>query len=111
MFAATSVLNAASYAPGLVPGGIATIFGMRMGGSQARVLVNGRLTQTLFSNDTQINFVVPADLAEAEILIERNGQGDPEVVHDDEDPAQLHIFPFGEGFKREHQSDKNKDSR
>ena len=39
VFAAGSVLNAASYVPGLVPGSIATIFGTRLGGQNAHVLV------------------------------------------------------------------------
>ena len=49
VFAATSVLNAASYVPGLVPGGIATIFGTRMGGQNACVLINGITAQLLFA--------------------------------------------------------------
>jgi uncharacterized protein (TIGR03437 family) len=61
-FAAGSVLNAASYAPGLVPGGIGSIFGVRLGGSNARVLINGTTAQLLFGNDGQLNFVVPAEV-------------------------------------------------
>jgi uncharacterized protein (TIGR03437 family) len=61
VFTAASVLNAASYVPGLVPGGIATIFGTRMGGQNAHVLINGNTAQLLFGSDGQLNFVVPSD--------------------------------------------------
>jgi uncharacterized protein (TIGR03437 family) len=60
VFAAAGVLNAASYVPGLVPGGIATIFGARLGGQNARVVIGGQTAQLLFGNDGQLNFVVPA---------------------------------------------------
>jgi uncharacterized protein (TIGR03437 family) len=62
VFAAGSVLNAASYVPGLVPGGIATIFGTRLGGQNARVLINGQTAQLLFGDDSQLNFVAPAGI-------------------------------------------------
>jgi hypothetical protein len=42
---------------------------------------------------------VPADLVDIEILVEGNRQGDPEVIHDVENPAQFHIFSFGERLK------------
>jgi uncharacterized protein (TIGR03437 family) len=60
VFTAGAVLNAASYVPGLVPGGIASIFGTRLGGQNARVLINGSTASLLFGNDNQLNFVVPA---------------------------------------------------
>jgi len=61
VFTANAVLNAASYVPGLVPGGIATIFGTRMGGQNAHVLINGNTAQLLFGSAGQLNFVVPSD--------------------------------------------------
>lgn len=71
-FSAGSVVNAASYAPGLTPGGIATIFGTNMGGTNARVSIGGRTAQVLFANRDQVNFVVPADVPSgtAEILVQ-----------------------------------------
>jgi uncharacterized protein (TIGR03437 family) len=62
VFTASAVLNAASYVPGLAPGGIATIFGTRLGGQNARVLINGATASLLFGNDNQLNFIVPADI-------------------------------------------------
>lgn len=61
LFAANAILNAASYVSGLVPGGIATIFGSNLGGQNAKVFVNGESVQILFGNATQINFVVPQE--------------------------------------------------
>jgi len=56
-FAASSVVNAASFRPGITPGGIATIFGANLAG--AKVTVEGRATQVFYSDDRQINFEVP----------------------------------------------------
>ena len=58
-FSGTSVVNAASFTPGLSAGGIATIFGASLSG--ARVTINGRAAQVFFSNARQINFYVPLD--------------------------------------------------
>ncbi|HYI93475.1 MAG TPA: hypothetical protein VEX68_08020 [Bryobacteraceae bacterium] len=75
IFAPTSILNAASFAPGLVPGGIASIFGVRLGGENAEVLINGSTSDLLFGNDGQLNFVVPLDLpaGTAEVVIRSAG--------------------------------------
>lgn len=60
-FAATSVVNAASYAAGITPGGIATMFGANLAGTQpAEVLVNGAPVQVFFSSPRQLNFHIPA---------------------------------------------------
>ncbi len=61
-FLPASVLNAASFVAGVVPGGIASIFGSNLGGTNASVLVNGRSTTVLFANDGQVNFLVPSDV-------------------------------------------------
>ncbi len=75
IFAPTSILNAASFAPGLVPGGIASIFGVRLGGDNAQVVINGLTADLLFGNDGQLNFVVPSELpvGTAEVLIRAGG--------------------------------------
>lgn len=62
VFSAGSVVNAASFAPGIVPGEIASIFGTRLGGSNAQVLLNGKAARLFFGNDGQLNFLVPLDL-------------------------------------------------
>ena len=75
IFAPTSILNAASFAPGLVPGGIASIFGVRLGGDNAQVVINGLTADLLFGNDGQLNFVVPSELpvGTAEVMIRAGG--------------------------------------
>jgi uncharacterized protein (TIGR03437 family) len=57
-FAAASVLNAASFRPGIVPGSIATIFGANLG--QPQVSVDGTRAQIFYADDQQINFAVPS---------------------------------------------------
>lgn len=61
--AANGVVNAASFRPGIVPGGIATAFGANLRG--AEITVNGFPAVVFFSNDTQANFAVPTGLAGA----------------------------------------------
>jgi hypothetical protein len=57
-FASTSVLNAASFRPGIVPGSIATIFGANL--FQPTVIVEGARAQVFYADDRQINFAVPS---------------------------------------------------
>lgn len=56
-FGATAVVNAASFRPGITPGGIATIFGANLAGS--KVTVDGLPAQVFYADDRQINFGVP----------------------------------------------------
>ena len=56
-FAATAVVNAASFRPGITPGGIATIFGANL--AQPQVTVEGVRAQIFYADDRQINFAVP----------------------------------------------------
>jgi uncharacterized protein (TIGR03437 family) len=58
VFASTSVVNAASFRPGITPGGIATIFGTNL--AQPQVTVEGTAAQVFYADDRQINFAVPA---------------------------------------------------
>jgi uncharacterized protein (TIGR03437 family) len=74
-FSFSAPVNAASGAPGLSPGGIATIFGANLTkGARAaasfpwpdtlagvQVLLDGKAAPILFVNDTQVNFLVPDD--------------------------------------------------
>jgi uncharacterized protein (TIGR03437 family) len=67
-FAAGSVVNAASFAPGISPGSIATIFGANLAGvnpGDAQVLVNGTGAQVFYADNRQVNFLVPANLTGA----------------------------------------------
>jgi uncharacterized protein (TIGR03437 family) len=82
-----SIVNAASFAPGIVPGGIVSAFGANLGASDpasVQVLVNGLPAQVFFSNAGQINFLVPqnvAGTASAELVILNvAGKSDPVAV-------------------------------
>lgn len=71
------VVNAASGAPGLVPGSLMSVFGSGLAGGNtaqsgfplptllagSQVLVNQRAAQLLYASDRQINFLAPVDLA------------------------------------------------
>jgi len=62
--AITSVVNAASFAKGPVsPGSLATIMGTLFAGKVVIVTFDGAPAQVLFSNDTQINVLVPVALS------------------------------------------------
>jgi uncharacterized protein (TIGR03437 family) len=81
--AAGGVVNAASYAPGLSPGSLGTLFGANLAAgavAQAalplptqlagvRVLIDGRQAQLLYVSDRQINFLAPAGLPEGEVAL------------------------------------------
>ncbi len=58
--AADGVVNAASFKPGLVPGGLATMFGAQFAPGATTVTAGGRAAVVLASTDRQINFVAPA---------------------------------------------------
>jgi uncharacterized protein (TIGR03437 family) len=71
------IVNAASFAPGIVAGGIGTIFGASLAAgatasgsapfsdslANVRVSINGLPASLLFVSDRQINFVAPSDVA------------------------------------------------
>ena len=73
----SGIVNAASFVAGLSPGALSTVYGTTLAGgitaqamlpwpdsiNDVRVLVNGQPTQLLYVNDSQINFLVPSDLA------------------------------------------------
>jgi len=71
------VVNAASFAAGIAPGGIGTIFGASLAGVMSTQLLGGSVLLTmggeaatiLFANDRQINFVAPSGLAEGEVEV------------------------------------------
>ena len=73
--AIATVVNAASWSPGIAPGGLATISGSRLGAGQiawasppwpaalggVSVLLNGKPAPLLYVSDQQINFYVPLE--------------------------------------------------
>ncbi len=77
------VVNAASFAPGLAPGALASLFGMHLAAgagpvsvatpverlANTQVLVGGRLARMFFAGDRQINFVVPPELEPGETRV------------------------------------------
>jgi uncharacterized protein (TIGR03437 family) len=61
-FAAGAVVNAASFAAGISPGGIATIFGANLQGADGTTVeINGATTTVFYSAPGQVNFYVPSD--------------------------------------------------
>ena len=78
--AAENVVNAASFAPGLSPGAIATLFGSNLLG--ASVSVNGAPTQVFYADNRQINFLAPDGLTgpEASLMV-RNVAGVATIDH------------------------------
>jgi uncharacterized protein (TIGR03437 family) len=81
----TSVLNAATFTSGaLAPGSIATLMGTRFSGSNLSVAFDGLPAQVLFSNDTQLNVLVPVALASktsTQLTVQSNGiQSAPQTV-------------------------------
>lgn len=73
--AAANVVNAASFSPGITPGGIATLYGIYLAAGTTgatpypwptnlngvRLLLNNAAVPLLYTSDGQINFLVPAD--------------------------------------------------
>jgi uncharacterized protein (TIGR03437 family) len=61
--AVTTIVNAASFAPGFVaPGSLATIFGSKLAGANVSVTFDSMPAQVLFAGDTQLNVVIPMEL-------------------------------------------------
>lgn len=76
-----AVLNAASFAAGpLAPGSLATIQGTKLAGKLVSVTFDGIPAQVLYSNDSQINVLVPAALANkatAALIVTADGASSP----------------------------------
>jgi uncharacterized protein (TIGR03437 family) len=65
-FAGTSIVNAASFIPGITPGSIATVFGTNLAGASLdtlEVTVAGRPAQVFYADSGQLNFLVPDGIA------------------------------------------------
>lgn len=90
----SSVLNAATFLPGpLAPGSLATIMGSHFSGSNLTVNFDGTPAQILFSNDTQINLLVPASLGSktsTQLTVEANGISSA--------PQTVALAPFAPGI-------------
>jgi uncharacterized protein (TIGR03437 family) len=59
--AITSIVNAASGAPGFAANGLATVYGARLAGS--RIAIGGVAAAILYTSDSQINFYAPQSVA------------------------------------------------
>jgi len=73
-FTPNAVVNAASFRPGITAGSFASIFGANLAGGSAtaaRVTINSRSVTPVFISESQLNFLVPDDLAEglAEVFV------------------------------------------
>ncbi|HLG97641.1 MAG TPA: IPT/TIG domain-containing protein [Bryobacteraceae bacterium] len=90
----TSALNAATLTSGpLAPGSLATIMGSRFSGSNLSVTFDGALATILFSNDAQINLLVPDALASkksAQVSVQVNGMTSAS--------QQVALSPFAPGI-------------
>jgi len=90
----SSVLNAATLSPGpLAPGSLATIMGSQFSGSSLNVTFNGTPAKILFSNNTQINLLVPASLGSqpsAQLNVQVNGISTS--------PQTVALSPFAPGI-------------
>lgn len=66
-FTSNAVVNAASFRTGITPGSFASIFGANLAGGSttaARVIINNRGVVPVFTSESQLNFLVPDDIAE-----------------------------------------------
>jgi uncharacterized protein (TIGR03437 family) len=63
-FTADAVVNAATFAPGLAPGGIFSVFGsgLAVPGATTAVEFDGKAAAVLLSSPFQVNAIVPADV-------------------------------------------------
>jgi uncharacterized protein (TIGR03437 family) len=88
------IANSATFAPGaLAPGSIATIMGAKFSGSNLTVTFDGLPGQILFSNDTQINVLVPAALqskTSTQLVVQANGVSSV--------PQTVTLTPFAPGI-------------
>ncbi len=89
-----SAVNAATFAAGpLAPGSIATLMGEKLSGSGLSVSFDGVPGQVLFSNDTQINVLVPATLGSkttAQVTVQSHGMSSA--------PQTVTLAPFAPGI-------------
>jgi uncharacterized protein (TIGR03437 family) len=94
LFAQTSVVNAASYRPGLAAGAIGTIFGASLADARnAQVFINGREVPVFYATPRQLNFFVPLQTPEgAATLVVRTAAGSSEPIRVDVAPTQPGLF-------------------
>jgi uncharacterized protein (TIGR03437 family) len=92
--AISSVLNAASLlAEPVVPGSLTTVMGTLFGGASLSATFNGVVASILFSNETQINLLVPAGLAgqtSAQLVVTAGGAASA--------PTTVNVAPFEPGI-------------
>ena len=89
-----SLVNGATFAKGAVaPGSMATIGGSQLTGKTVTVTFDGLDAPVLFSNDTQINVIVPAGLGaktSAQVVVTVNGTASA--------PLNASLAPFAPGI-------------
>lgn len=92
--AITSVINAATFLSGpVVAGSISTLMGSLFGGENLSASFNGIPAQILFSNNTQINLVVPPSLSSqtsAQVIVSAGGETSQ--------PFNVTVAPFEPGI-------------
>jgi uncharacterized protein (TIGR03437 family) len=92
--AISAVLNAASFLPEpVVPGSLTTVMGTLFGGTNVSASFNSLPATILFSNDTQINLLVPAGLAgqaSAQLVVTVDGVSSA--------PTTVSVAPFEPGI-------------
>ena len=90
----TSIVNAATFVTGAVaPGSIATLMGSSFSGGTLAVTFDGLPAQILFSNDTQINLLVPTALqlkTSSQVVVQANGVASA--------PQTVTLAPFAPGI-------------
>jgi len=104
---AAGVVNAASFATGITPGGLSTIYGTTLTGgatqqadlpwptelANVRVMVNNKPAQLLYISDSQINFLAPADLVPGSTVVTvTTGAGTSASLQVPVNPVQPGIF-------------------
>jgi uncharacterized protein (TIGR03437 family) len=90
-----SAVNGATFAAGpLAPGSIATLFGSQFSGTKVSATFDGLSSEVFFSNDTQINLLVPAGLGaaktSAQVVVTVDGTASA--------PFQVSLAPFAPGI-------------
>jgi uncharacterized protein (TIGR03437 family) len=110
---AGGIVNAASYVTGIVPGSLASIFGVNLASGAlasatlplptvlagTRVMVNGQAATLLYVSDRQINFVVPRiSGSEAEVVVTSGVNARTEPVRVPMRAADPGIFVLSENL-------------
>jgi uncharacterized protein (TIGR03437 family) len=85
------VANADPTQPGLYPGSFGVIYGQNLGTSGTQVTLNGQSVPVIFTNGTQVNFIVPGNFptGPAALLLNAGGQTALPVYVQIDNPAPV----------------------